>query len=362
MAKKRTKTPSRVDPICDGNPLQILQIDGSPRDDLPDSLFFWLESVAADVRNLHASATRTDADRRERWRSIGVAYDAPAGATLEELASACAGLVRHAQADPTIDRLRFVAACDAPPSRRTSPRYRVDASGLEDLSRDAKKRAAVDLEYNDVRTHARADAKAMMTIVIESAQAVQNMTQTLGESLARIWETQAEHAKVQGSAYAQVEIAKMDHAVRAQELAAETARTDRLLGVLGQVAPAIAAHISTRGDGGATVAAMQAAPADDTPPPPHGPKTAELAAILSEIGEDKIPTIAEIAGEDLWAPIWAALHDDADPAAQEAAVAAGLGAVREHVEAMPAGERADKLPALMGLGPAAWRLHTLISG
>jgi len=128
------------------------------------------------------------------------------------------------------------------------------------------------------------------------------------------------------------------------------------------VAPAIAAHISTRGDGGATVAAMQAAPADDTPPPPHGPKTAELAAILAEIGEDKIPTIAEIAGADLWAPIWAALHDDADPAAQEAAVAAGLGAVREHVEAMPAAERADKLPALMGLGPAAWRLHTLISG
>ena len=72
--------------------------------------------------------------------------------------------------------------------------------------------------------------------------------------------------------------------------------------------------------------------------------------------------VAEIAGDDLWAPIWAALHDDADPAAQEAAVAAGLGAVREHVEAMPAAERADKLPALMGLGPAAWRLHTLISG
>ncbi|MCK4958528.1 MAG: hypothetical protein KAT00_04000, partial [Planctomycetes bacterium] len=114
---------------------------------------------------------------------------------------------------------------------------------------------------------------------------------------------------------------------------------------------------------GATVAAMQDAAPTPAPiqPPTHGPKTSELAAILADLGEEKIATVAEIAGADLWDPLWAALGDDSDPAAQEAAVAAGLDAVRERVESMPAAEKAEKLPALMGLGAPAWRLHALIS-
>ena len=366
MPKKRAPQPSKTDPICERRPLQILQTARVPSEDLPESLFFWLESTVDEIREIKISATRHEDQKRERWRTIGVTYDAPNGATLEELAHACADLVEHARKDPDLERVRFVAICNDGPARRISPRYFVDADGIEDITRGAKKRGAVDLEYNDVRVHARADAKAMMTIVIESAQAVQNMTQTLGESLARIWETQAEHAKIQGSSYAQVEIAKMDHSVRAQELAAETARSDRLLGVLGQVAPAIAAHISTRGDAGATVAAVTAPePAADSPADvsvsTHGPKTAELAAILAELGDAKIPTIAEIAGADLWDPIWAALQDDTDLAIQEAAISAGLGAVRARVEAMPAAERTAKIPALLGLGAPAWRLHALIT-
>jgi len=340
--------------------LEICDAGGPGPADLPDSLFAFLELHAPACLELRAQTTRNSDEKRNRWRNAGQALRCETDTDPHLLAQGIAELARHLCAEPDINRVRFVARCDESPRRRHSGHYVLTPTGLEEPERGHRGASGRE-DYNDIRTHARADSRAMMAIVIESAQAVQSMTATMGDALAKIWETQAANARSHNESYAQVEIAKLEHAARAQEVAAESDRTDRLLGVLSQVAPAIAAHVKTGGDEAATLRAMTPATettADDTT---HGPITSELCSILAELGEDGIQTLAGVAGSDLWNPIWSAANDDKDKTAQEAAITKGLRAVKAHIDGMTGEEKSRAIGELMSLGAPALALHALIS-
>jgi len=318
--------------------LEICDAGGPGPADLPDSLFAFLELHAPACLELRAQTTRNSDEKRNRWRNAGQALRCETDTDPHLLAQGIAELARHLCAEPDINRVRFVARCDESPRRRHSGHYVLTPTGLEEPERGHRGASGRE-DYNDIRTHARADSRAMMAIVIESAQAVQSMTATMGDALAKIWE----------------------HAARAQEVAAESDRTDRLLGVLSQVAPAIAAHVKTGGDEAATLRAMTPATettADDTT---HGPITSELCSILAELGEDGIQTLAGVAGSDLWNPIWSAANDDKDKTAQEAAITKGLRAVKAHIDGMTGEEKSRAIGELMSLGAPALALHALIS-
>ena len=348
--------------VSESPSLEICDSSGPGPADIPDSLFAFLELHAPTCTEVRAQTTRTTDEKRNRWRNAGHALRCEQNTDPNLLAQGLAELARHLSAEPDLDRVRIVARCEDAPRRRYSGHYVLGSMGFEEPERGHRGSASGRDDYNDIRTHARADSRAMMAIVIESAQAVQSMTATMGEALAKIWETQASNARSHNEAFAQVEIAKLEHAARAQELAADSARTDRLLGVLGQVAPAIAAHVKTGGDPGATVRAMQPAPeTQDAPAVTHGPTTSQLCAILAELGDDGIATLARVAGEALWSPLWAAVSDDSDPEAQEVAVVASLRAIRAHVEGMEAADKTAALGELMTLGAPALALHGLIS-
>jgi len=349
--------------ICEGSNLQMLLQGADAVDELPDSLISFLELHAPVCVGLRAQTTRTDDEKRERWRNSGVALRCDPDTDVLELAAGVVELSKHVRAESNVNRVRIIATCNEAPRRRRSGSYVVTADGFEEYQRGGKSESNRD-EYNDMRQHARADSRAMMAIVIESAQAVQQMTSTLGESLAKIWETQASHANSHNDAFAKVEIAKLDHAARAQELAAETEKNNRLMGMLGQVAPAIAAHIKTGGDPSATLAAMPAAPdtqTADTQEPTHGPKTAEISAILMELDDAGIETLAAVVGPTHWEPLWSALQSDADKTAQETAVVACLESISKQIDTMTAEQKNEAITKILSLGAPAFRLHSLFT-
>jgi len=336
---------------------QIVQIDPGATDQIPDDLFSWLESVAPDVRALQVQTLRRSDEGRERWRSTGLVFETDDAQDPEILAGQVLALAAPALATEDAHRLRVEARCCEAPRRRKSPRMAIDHGQIETLA-TAKQRATSTSDFLELKNAARQDARAMTEIVIKSAQAVQNMTETLGASLAKVWEVQALAAQEKGAAWAKVEIAKLEAAQAESERTQTAMVQQQALKMLETYAPAIVAHVTTK-DPQKTIEAMPAH-TEHTNALPQS-TSEHLAAIVHACSDAQRQTLQGLIGSDRYDAIMIALSSEGDPAEIDQQITDHLRALRTEFRDASPDRQQQTLRDSFALGPIALELQQLLT-